>query len=121
MSYYPEHYFPQIELTPNEEIMRAMLGGQRTPTPPIPKESKPVKKDYNTVAVKFINGGNLNKAYTYRVPKRAKLRLGQEVVVPTERDGCTTTTVAVVVELHKTPQDTGPHNYKFVAGTVKPL
>lgn len=85
------------------------------------KAGKPVKKDYNTVAVKFINGNNLAKAYTYRVPKRAKLRLGQEVVVPTFRDGATTTTIAVVVEVHKTPQDTGSYDYKFVAGTVKPL
>lgn len=83
--------------------------------------AKSVKKDYNTVAVKFISGSNLGKSYTYRVVKRAKLRLGQEVVVPTTRDGCTTTTIAVVVELHSKPQDTGAYDYKFVTGTVKPL
>lgn len=82
---------------------------------------KPVKKTYNTVAVKFISGHNLGKAYTYRVVKRAKLRLGQEVVVPTTKDGATTNSIAIVVELHKTPQDNGPYDYNFVAGTVKPL
>jgi len=51
------------------------------------------------------------------VPKRAKLHLGQELVVPTPYGNST----AVVVELHKTPQDTGPYQYKYVVGTVKPL
>lgn len=81
---------------------------------------KPVKKDYNTVGVRFLQGPNLQKVYTYRVRKGAKLRLGQEVVVPTQRE-VLANTIAVVVELHKVPQDTGAYDYKFVAGTVSPL
>lgn len=78
---------------------------------------KPVKKDYNTVGVRFLQGPNLEKVYTYKVKKGAKLRLGQEIVVPTQRD-VLANTIAVVVELHKSPQDTGGYSYKFVAGTV---
>jgi 3'DNA-binding domain (3'BD) len=105
-----QNYFDYVE----NPILHRTAGG--APQPP-----KPVKKDYNTVSVKFISGHNVAKSYTYRVPKKAKLRLGQEVVVPTKNDGCITNTIAVVVELHKTPQDTGAHDYKFVLGTVKPL
>jgi hypothetical protein len=79
------------------------------------------KKDYNTVGVRYLRGHNLQKAYTYRVRKGAKLYLGQEIVVPTELDGYVANTIAVVVELHKKPQDNGPYNYKFVVGTVKPI
>lgn len=78
---------------------------------------KPVKKDYQTVGVRFLQGPNLQKVYTYKVRKGAKLRLGQEIVVPTQRE-VLSNNIAVVVELHKTPQDTGPYDYKFVAGTV---
>lgn len=85
------------------------------------KVTKPIKKPYNTLAVRFLRGPNLSKVYTYKVQKGAKVHLGQEVVVPSNYDGFTTNSVAVVVELHKTPQDTGPHNYLFVTGTVKPL
>lgn len=88
---------------------------------PKPKAAKPPKKDYNTLGVRFLEGGNLERVYTYRVKKGAKLHLGQEIVVPAQRGQRVSNFVAVVVELHKTPQDTGPHSYKFVAGTVKPL
>jgi 3'DNA-binding domain (3'BD) len=81
---------------------------------------KPPKKDYSTVGVRFLQGPNLHQVYTYRVRKGAKLRLGQEVVVPTQRE-VLANTIAVVVELHKTPQDTKNFDYKFVAGTVQPL
>jgi hypothetical protein len=84
-------------------------------------DSKPKKKDYNTIAVRYLRGPNLHKAYTYRVKKGVKLHLGQEVIVPTQVDGYVAQNVAVVVELHKTPQDNGPYDYKFVYGTVKPL
>lgn len=84
-------------------------------------DSQPIKKDYSTVAVRYLRGPNLGKAYTYRVKKGAKVYLGQEVVVPTTNDGYTTNSVAVIVELHSKPQDNGPYDYKFVAGTVKPL
>lgn len=90
---------------------------------PKPKAPKPPKKDYNTLGVRFLEGGNLERVYAYRVKKGAKLHLGQEIVVPAARQEGERINhfVAVVVELHKTPQDTGPHNYKFVIGTVKPL
>lgn len=81
---------------------------------------KSVKKTYNTVGVRFLEGPNLNKVYTYRVKKGARLHLGQEIVVPTQK-AALTNNIAVVVELHRTPQDNGPYDYKFVAGTVKPL
>lgn len=86
-------------------------------------EDQPKNGSYNTVAVRYLRGPNIEKGYTYtyRVRKGAKLHLGQEVVVPVTRDGYTANTVAVVVELHRKPQDNGPYDYKFVAGTVKPL
>lgn len=82
---------------------------------PLPKEP------YYTVACRFLRGPNPGKAYTYRVRKGAKVHLGQEVVVPTTLDGFTAHTVAVVVEIHRSKQDNGPYDYKFVAGSVKPL
>lgn len=86
-----------------------------------PLNDQPKKGSYNTVAVRYLRGPNIEKGYTYRVKKGSKLHLGQEVVVPVTRDGYTANTVAVVVELHKKPQDNGPYDYKFVAGTVKAL
>jgi hypothetical protein len=94
-------------------------------------KEKPIKKDYNTVGVRFLYGHNLAKVYTYRVRKGAKLHLGQEVIVPSHinaydhaRDSKieqNIKSVAVVVEIHKTPQDTGPYNYLHIEGTIKPL
>jgi hypothetical protein len=78
---------------------------------------KVVKKDYNTIGVRFLRGDTLHKVYTYRVRKGAKVHLGQELVARTDRGD----TVVVVVEIHKTPQDTGPYNYKFIEQKVAPL
>jgi len=78
---------------------------------------KVVKKDYNTIGVRFLRGDTLHKVYTYRVRKGAKVHLGQELVARTDRGD----TVVVVVEIHKTPQDTGPYNYKFIDQKVAPL
>lgn len=86
---------------------------------PMATKQKVLKKDYNTVAVRFIYGHSLEKRYTYKVPKKAKLHLGQEIVVPSGTNGLKS--VAVIVELHTTPQDTGPYDYKFVSGKVAPL
>lgn len=96
-----------------EYIIKAEKPKGKPPAPP--------KKDYNTLGVRFLEGGNLATVYTYRVKKGAKIHLGQEVVVPARRDGRINNFVAVVVELHKTPQDTFSYEYKFVIGTVKPL
>lgn len=86
------------------------------------KVPKPPKKDYNTVGVRFLRGHNLHKVYTYKVAKKAKLRLGEELVVPSLVEGYEANGIAVVVELHKTPQDTTfGINYKFVTGRVAPL
>jgi hypothetical protein len=81
------------------------------------KKVKPVKKDYNTIGVRFLRGETLHKVYTYKVRKGAKVHLGQELVARTDRGD----TVVVVVEIHKTPQDNGPYNYKFIDQKVAPL
>jgi hypothetical protein len=88
------------------------------------KPAKQPKKDYNTVGVRFLRGHNLEKVYTYRVAKKAKLRLGEEIVVPTKLEGMRANAIAVVVELHKTPQDTKPELadcYEFVFGRIQQL
>lgn len=79
---------------------------------------KVVKKDYNTIGVRFLRGDTLHKVYTYKVRKGAKVHLGQELVARTDRGD----TVVVVVEIHKTPQDTNPAIfYKFIDQKVAPL
>lgn len=86
------------------------------------KVPKAPKKDYNTVGVRFLRGHNLNKVYTYKVPKKAKLRLGEEIVVPTdiEHNGFEANSVAVVVELHTSPRDDAAGIlYKFVTGRIQ--
>lgn len=134
-------YFQRLYSMPgNLEMMSKMLGVRPDPlkpgttirgpdgreyiiakAAPKPKAPKPVKKDYNTVGVRYLEGGNLDRVYTYRAKKGAKLHLGQEVVVPAKRHDRVNNFVAVVVEIHKTPQDTGPFEYRYVLGTVKPL
>jgi hypothetical protein len=85
----------------------------------VPKAPKPPKKDYNTVGVRFLRGHNLHKVYTYKVAKKVKLALGEEIVVPTEFEGLETNSIAVVVELHKAPKDDyGGIYYKFVTGKI---
>ena len=85
------------------------------------KPAKQPKKDYNTLGVRFLAGHNIQKVYTYRAPKKVKFRLGEEVVVPTNPGDFERNAVAVVVELHKTPQDTQGYDYKFVFGRVTPV
>lgn len=83
------------------------------------KTAKPKPKTYNTVGVRFLRGHNLAKVYTYKVPKKTKLQLGEEIVVPSTFDGLTTNGIGVVVELHKEPQDTTYGiDYKFVTGRI---
>lgn len=81
-----------------------------------PKELK--KKTYNTVGVRFLRGTNLHKAYTYRVPKKVKLHIGEEIVVPSLAEGYEANSIAVVVELHSSPQDTQGFDYKFITGRI---
>lgn len=83
------------------------------------KTAKPKPKTYNTVGVRFLRGHNLAKVYTYKVPKKTKLGLGEEVIVPSTFDGLTTNGIGVVVELHKEQQDTTYGiDYKFVTGRI---
>lgn len=95
----------------------------RKKEPKVPRAKKVREVQFNTIGVRFIDGHNLAKVYTYRVPKKAKLHLGQEVVVPVDKagNGNIVNTIAVVVELHKARQDTLGYDYKEVVGTVKPL
>lgn len=80
---------------------------------------KAPKKDYNTVGVRFLRGHNLHKVYTYKVAKKVKLGLGEEIVVPTGFEGLETNSIAVVVEVHPTPRDDcGGIYYKFVTGKI---
>lgn len=81
------------------------------------KKFKIPKKDYNTVGMRFLRGANIHKVYTYKIPKKAKVHLGMELVVPSPFGNST----AAVVEIHKTPEDTGPFTYKFVVGKVVQL
>lgn len=81
------------------------------------KKLKPIKKDYNTIGVRFLRGDTVHKVYTYKVRKGAKVHLGQELVARTDRGD----TVVVVVEIHKTPQDTEGYTYKFIDQKVAPL
>lgn len=99
------------------------MNKQETPAMKTAKMKAP-KKDYNTIGVRFIYGTNLDKVYTYRIRKGAKVHLGQELIVPSNVAGMNSgvkQSVACVVEIHKTPQDTLPYDYKFVTGKVAPL
>lgn len=89
----------------------------------VPKVKSPKPIAYKTVGVRFLDGRNLAKVYTYRAPKKAKLHLGQEVVVPTDKEasGYITNSIGVVVELHSQQQDTQGYDYKFIVGTIRPL
>ncbi len=100
-----------------EYIVKGVKPAAKVKPVPVPK------KDYNTLGVRFLSGPNLEKVYTYRYKKGARLHLGQEIVVPTTRDGKTLNTCAIVVELHKTPQDDKPvpNGYGYVTGTVQAL
>jgi hypothetical protein len=65
-----------------------------------------------------VRGHNVAKVYTYKVPKKVKLHLGEEVVVPSLYDGFEANSIAVVVELHKEPQDNQGYDYKFITGRI---
>lgn len=103
----PQMYRPSLMVVDDPHDTE---GGRKGP-------KKLAKKDYNTIGVRFLRGDTLHKVYTYKVRKGAKTFLGQELVARTDRGD----TVVVVVEIHKTPQDTGPYNYKFIDQKVAPL
>jgi hypothetical protein len=68
-------------------------------TPVTTKKAKPEK--FNTIGVRFLDGGNLAKIYTYKVRIGAKVHLGQELVADTPRGPA----VVVVVRTDKTPNE----------------
>jgi hypothetical protein len=79
---------------------------------------KEVKK-YNTVGVRFIYGNGVYKIYTYRIVKNVKIWLGMEVVTPPSLYGGKG--IGVIVEIHKTPQDTEGYDYKYITEKVSKL
>lgn len=93
--------------------------GKKVKTPRAPKAVKPPKVTHNIIGVRFMRGHNLGKVYSYTVPKKTKLHLGEEIVVPSFVDGFETNNVAVVVTLNPTPDYTGP--LKQIYGRVQPV
>jgi hypothetical protein len=80
------------------------------------------KKDYNTIGVRFIYGENLEKVYTYRIRKGAKVHLGQELIAPSApTPDSLRKSVVVVVRIDKKPTDTGNYDYKYIEQKVAPL
>lgn len=65
---------------------------------------KPVKVNYNTVGVRFLDGHNIAKVYTYGVRKGGKIHLGQELVADTQRGPA----LVAVVRIDKTPAPVDP-------------
>jgi len=65
---------------------------------------KPAKINYNTVGVRFLDGHNIAKVYTYGVRKSGKIHLGQELVADTARGPA----LVAVVRIDKTPTPVNP-------------
>jgi hypothetical protein len=82
---------------------------------------KPPKKDYNTIAVRFLFGdSDLSRTYTYKIAKKVKVHLGQLLVSPP--NSSFQRGICAVVEIHKEPQDTKQGiTYKFISDTLKPI
>jgi hypothetical protein len=72
-----------------------------------PKAVKPPKVTHNIIGVRFVRGHNVEKVYSYTVPKKTKLHLGEEVVVPSHFDGFEANSIAVVVALNHKPEYVG--------------
>lgn len=60
------------------------------------KKAAKAEEKMQLVGVRFLQGHDLNKIYTYKAKRAAKLHLGQEVVIRNQNG----TTVAVVVQLN---------------------
>lgn len=67
-------------------------------------QRKPAKVNYNTVGVRFLDGHNIAKVYTYGVRKGGKIHLGQELVADTQRGPA----LVAVVRIDKTPAPVDP-------------
>lgn len=82
------------------------------------KIKAPIKPKYFTVGVRFLQGPNLNRIYTFKVRKGAKIHLGQEVVAYSSHGA----SVCAVVRIDTVPQDTETCiDYKFLSHKVSPL
>lgn len=73
------------------------------------------RKPYYTVDVRHAS--DPRKAYTYRVARGKKLKLGDEVVV----DNSFGTSVAFVVRIHEMPQYNRGFDYKYITRKVAAL
>lgn len=84
----------------------------------MPRKKKAPAKDYYTVGVRFLYTTNRAMIYTYKIPNRVKLHLGQELIADTPHGS----SIVVVVRIDKTPQDTEVGiTYKFITRKVAPL
>lgn len=80
----------------------------------------PAKVNYNTVGVRFLDGHNIAKVYTYGVRKAGKIHLGQELVADTDRGPA----LVAVVRIDKTPKPVDPNwpcGLKFLTRKVVEL
>lgn len=83
-----------------------------------PKKKSAPPKTYYTVGVRFLYTTNRSFVYTYKIPNRAKVHLGQELIADTPHGS----SIVVVVRIDKKPQDNEPGIvYKFIERKVAPL
>lgn len=81
-------------------------------------KKKKQPEPYYTVGVRFLHSMSRAFIYTYKIPSRAKVHLGQELIADTPQG----TSLVVVVRIDKTRQDIEPGiTYKFIARKVAPL
>jgi len=73
------------------------------------------KKPYDTIGVRFVNGHNLAKVFTYRV--RKAVAHGDLLIADTPNGPA----IVAVVRLDRTPQDTEGFDYKFITQKVATL
>lgn len=80
------------------------------------KKAAKAEEKMQLVGVRFLQGHNMNKIYTYKAKRAAKLHLGQEVVIRNQNG----TTVAVVVQLNP-PMPVGYGMLEELIAKVAPL
>lgn len=82
------------------------------------KRKTPIRKT-RTIGVRFLQGENLHRVYTYEIGIKKKVTLGQELIADTPRGP----SVAVVVRLDATfnPDDFPEHALKNITKRVAPL
>lgn len=80
-------------------------------------KQKVAKKPYYTVGVRFVDGHDLIKVYTYRVRNAKKVNHGDLLIGDTPRGPA----IVAVVRVDKVPKDTGSFDYKFITQKVANL